>query len=489
MIDGAGRTVAPAEKKACYAEIGRKIAALPEFRDIDAKVFDSMKKSTVFKVKVFDLRGITAYSSEHAQLGEDKAANAGWKSAIAGTPASELTHRNKFSAFEGVVENRDLISSYLPVLAPGSDRIVGVFEIYSDVTPFLAQIKSTSDQIQKAATDNQARVERAAARNQAETETMSTTSLVVVIALLATLFATLYAIVRRAERNLTEQEMQHDQAQQQLAQSEKMASLGQMVAGVAHQLNTPLAFSHSNVSLVLQQLESIEQPVRVASKFTEIVRKTPGDQVVLNLARVRAQVEACQARPEDVGAMREMLTDVLHGIAQMTELVQHMRNFTRLDRAKVSDFDVNKGLRTVAYIARSVIPNRVRVLEEFGELPEIVCNPSQLNQVFLNLINNAAQAIKGEGTVTVRSRAAGGRVLVEVEDTGSGIAPDVLPHIFENYFSTKPEGEGTGLGLTIARDIVRSHGGDIEVATQLDVGSRFTVWLPVAAQPGLAKAA
>jgi signal transduction histidine kinase len=489
VADPSGKRVAPPEKKACYAEAGRKIMAFPEFKSIDAKVYDSMKKSTVFKVKVFDLRGITAYSSEHAQIGEDKALNAGWKSAIGGKPASELTHRGKFSAFEGVVENRDLIASYLPVLAPGSDQIVGVFEVYSDVTPFLAQIKSTSEQIRNAAADNEAKVEQAAERNRDQTAAMSTTSLLAVFMLLAILFAVLFLVVRRAERILVEQEKQHDSAQQQLAQSEKMASLGQMVAGVTHQLNTPLAFSHSNVSLVLQQLASMEQPMRVASKFTEIVKMTPGDQVVLNLARARRQVEACQARPEDVGAMREMLTDVLHGIDQMSELVQHMRNFTRLDRAKVADFNVNRGLRTVAYIARSVIPNRVKVVEEYGELPDIVCNPSQLNQVFLNLINNAAQAIDGIGTITVRSRAAGGRVLVEVEDTGSGIAPEVLPRIFENYFSTKPEGEGTGLGLTVARDIVRSHGGDIEVATELGAGSTFTVWLPAAAQPGLAKAA
>jgi len=487
--DAAGKKIAPAAKKACYAQIGRRIMAYPEFKALDAKVYDSMQKSTVFKIKVFDLRGVTVYSSEHAQIGEDKLGNAGWKAAMGGMPASELTHRDRFSAFEGAVENRDLISSYLPVLEPGSERIVGVFEVYSDVTPFLAQIKRTASQIRASADRNQASLEAIAARNQMKTDSMSNTGLLVVVGLLALLFGVLFVIVRRAERLLRAQEGEREHSRQQLAQSEKMASLGQMVAGVAHQLNTPLAFSHSNVSLVLQQLEGIERPLQVAWRLTEIVRRTPGDQVLLNLARSRSQVESCDARPEEVGAMREMLRDVLQGIDQMSELVTHMRNFTRLDRARTSEFDVNKGLATVAYIARSVIPNRVRINEEYAGLPPIHCNASQLNQVFLNLISNASQSINGNGTVSVRSGVERGYIRVDVSDTGSGIAPEVLPHIFDNYFTTKAEGEGTGLGLTIARDIVRSHGGDIDVATRAGQGSTFTVWLPIAGGQALPKAA
>ena len=489
VTDANGRAAPSKEKKACFAEVGAKIMALAGFNALNAKVFDSMKKSTVFKIKVYDLRGITVYSSDHKQIGEDKSGNAGWRAATEGRPASLISHRAQFGAFEGVMNDRDLIESYLPVMAPGTDTVVGVLEVYSDVTPFLAQIKGTSEQIRAASARNQASLAAIAARNQQETESMSNISLFVVIGLLALLFSVLFVIVRRAERLLRVQEDEREHGRQQLAQSEKMASLGQMVAGVTHQLNTPLAFSHSNVSLVLQQLDGIERPLQVASQFAEVVRRTPGDRVVLNLARSRSRVESCEARPEDVGQMREMLRDVLHGIDQMSELVTHMRNFTRLDRARTSDLDINKGLATVVYIARRVIPGRVRVVETYAYVPPIHCNGSQLNQVFLNLITNAAQSIEGAGTVTVRSSVEHGRVRVDVADTGSGIAPDVLPQIFENYFTTKAEGEGTGLGLTIARDIVRNHGGDIEVDTRVGQGTTFTVWLPITGAQALPKAA
>ncbi len=475
------------DRKACFSDIGKGIMALPEFRALDAKVFAAMKGTTVFKIKVFDPRGITVYSSEHAQIGEDKSGNAGWQRAMAGTAASELTHRDKFSAFEGVVENRDLISSYLPLHAPGSEKTVGVFEVYSDVTPFLDQIKQTSAEIRKLAAENDARVAKAASEDRDKVDDNARLLLAVVFGLLALLWVVLFLIVRNGQRIIDRQERDRTHVHQRLAQSEKMAALGQMVAGVAHQLNTPLAFSRSNVSLVLEQIKAIDTPVRVASKVSEIAKRTQGGRVVLDLSRARAQLEAIQTRPEDIGAMQEMLNDVLQGLEQMSELVVHMRDFTRLDRANVADFDVNRGLRSVVYIAKSVIPNRIRVLEEYGDVPEVRCSPSQLNQVFLNLITNAAQAIEGDGTIAVRSRVAGDRVSVEIADSGPGIAPEVLPHIFDSYFTTKAAGEGTGLGLAIALDIVRGHGGDIEVATKIGAGSSFTVWLPLS-QP-LAKAA
>lgn len=206
---GAGRSSAsPGEKQACFAGIGRKMVALPEFREIDARVFDTMKKSTVFKIKVYDLRGIAVYSSEHKQIGEDKAGDAGWVSALAGKSASALTHRDRFSAFEGEVFNRDLISTYLPLRATGSEDIVGVFEVYSDVTPFLDQINSTSAEIRRLISANRTQLERAADAAREQMDANRKVLVAAVLGTLALLYLALYLVVANAERIIDRQDLE-----------------------------------------------------------------------------------------------------------------------------------------------------------------------------------------------------------------------------------------------------------------------------------------
>jgi two-component system NtrC family sensor kinase len=251
------------------------------------------------------------------------------------------------------------------------------------------------------------------------------------------------------------------------------------VAGVAHQLNTPLAFTKSNVQMVRKAIDGMQAPMHLARSVTGIIKKAEGDQVVLNIAQARFSLDKLEAGDTDLERLKQMLGDVLEGVAQMSEMVVNLLDFTRLDRAKTTDADLNKSLRTVIYMARSVISTKIEVKEVFGDLPLMECNPSQLNQVFLNLVNNAAQAIDETGTITVRSLHEGDTVKVQVSDTGRGIPADVLAHIFDPYYTTKPQGEGTGLGLPIVRDIVRQHGGDITVETVPGTGTTFTVTLPV----------
>ncbi|HET9652640.1 MAG TPA: sensor histidine kinase, partial [Usitatibacter sp.] len=265
------------------------------------------------------------------------------------------------------------------------------------------------------------------------------------VVLLAVLFVALWLVARRADQALRDEARSRALMQRQLGQSEKMVALGQMVAGVARQLNTPLAVSQSNVGVALERLRRFD--------------------------------------PRDVPTLRQMLEDVHAGVREMSRLVAQMREFTRTEAAGGGEADVNlnQGLAIVVDMARSVMRSDVRVVEEYGELPPVRGNASQLNQVFLNLVTNAAQAIDGPGRVTVRTAAHGDKVRIDVTDTGSGIAPEALPHIFDTFFTTKPRGIGTGLGLAIALDIVRAHGGDILVETEQGFGTRFTVVLPVRA--------
>ena len=473
------RPLEGAAKKACYSEVGGVIRAMPEFAVMNDKVFRSMKRTSVFKMKVFDMRGLTIYSSQHSQVGDDKINNAGFLSAREGTPASELTHRDTFSAFEGVVEDRDVISSYLPLYSQDGQTIVGIFEVYSDVTPFLARIKATQVETNQTAAANQQRIDESSAANQALIDGSVGKLIAVLLALLAALFVALFLIVRRADRLLLDHESERERTLQQLSQSEKMASLGQMVAGVAHQLNTPLAFSKSNVSMAIEGMNDLVTPVDVASKLANLVRDVDDEVVTLNISRARRRLSELSVSGKDVDDMRTMLNDVLGGIDQMNEMVTNLRDFTRLDREKTAEFDLNKGLHNVTYIARSVIPTTINVVEDFEGLPFMNCNPSQLNQVFLNLINNAAHAIGEEGTITVSSKVEEGGIVVRVSDTGGGISPDVMPRIFEPYFTTKPAGKGTGIGLSIAREIVENHGGTIDVEKTSSEGTTFIVRFPV----------
>ncbi len=481
VVDAQGKASATPEKKDCFRDAGAQLQALATFAPLDARVREAMQGGTIFKIKVYDLSGITVNSTELAQIGEDKSGSVGWKGAREGKSLSELTFRDQFSALQGMVQNRDLIASYLPVFEPGSQQVVGVFEVYADVTPFLGQIKETSSEFKLAALNNESRLAHQAASDQEQVQSSSNQQLMIVAGLLALLYIVLLSIVQRAQTVIERQARESDATKQRLAQSEKMTSLGQMVAGVAHQLNTPLAFSKNNVQMSIQALDQLEgavhRQIRFSSHKTEALHEGT-DPLMDSPSETQVTQELAGAMLE-VREAREMLNDVLMGMGQMNELVDNLRSFTRLDRAQTASVNLNTALGTVCYIAKTVISTKVRIEQAFEPLPAIECNVSQLNQVFLNLINNAAQAIKDTGSIIVSTRADARCITVSIRDTGSGIPADVLPHIFEAYFTTKANGEGTGLGLAIARDIVKEHGGDIEVSSEVGVGTEFRVRLPL----------
>ncbi|HEY4998011.1 MAG TPA: ATP-binding protein, partial [Usitatibacter sp.] len=189
---------------------------------------------------------------------------------------------------------------------------------------------------------------------------------------------------------------------------------------------------------------------------------------------------------EDLDALTQ---DGLHGIEQIVDLVANLRTFSRLDRSKVASFNVNEGVRATLLIAKHAL-RKIDVERHLGDVPSITCSPSQVNQVLLNLVTNAAQAMdKPRGRIAVTTRAAGARaVAIEVEDNGKGIASEALPRIFDPFYTTKEAGKGTGLGLSIAYKIVTQHGGRIEVRSTPGAGTVVTVTLPVDPPAELARA-
>ena len=467
-------------RKQCFAALGEHIRALPGFPALHARAESAMKGTSVFKIKVFDLHGLTVYSSEHAQVGEDQSGNAGWRSAARGQAASELTHRDRFSSFEGVVENRDLISSYLPLREPGATGLTGVFEIYADVTPFLARSRENMVQIRELAQQNLNRIKASAEQNHSWLERTSALGLTTVFALLTVLYVISFGIIRSAQNYITQQEQEREQNRHRLAQAEKMASLGQMVAGVSHQLNTPIAFSRNNVEMARDAIAALEPAIDLIRNLAQ----QAGQDGPLTLdATARQRLLTIDLHDTDTAGLLQLLDDVHTGMDQMAEMVMHLRNFTRLDKTRAEPADLNRTLATVVYIARSVIPGRISLIEDYHALPPVSCMPSQINQVFLNLINNAAQAITGQGEIRIRTGCdPSGGARIDIADTGGGIAAEHLPHIFDLYFTTRAKGEGTGLGLHIARDVIEQHGGRIEATSTPGQGSVFSVFLPPATQ-------
>ena len=176
---------------------------------------------------------------------------------------------------------------------------------------------------------------------------------------------------------------------------------------------------------------------------------------------------------------KELLGDADDGLTQLASLVQNLKGFSRVDRDGMDSVDLNEGLDSALMIAQHQLRDRVKVVKHLQPLPKVRCMASQMNQVFLNLITNAAQAIDGEGTLTIESKPVGQTVEMSFADNGSGITDDVLPKIFDPFFTTKPVGEGTGLGLSIVHKIIKGHNGSVKVRTTPKKGSIFTITLPV----------
>ncbi|WKC39877.1 ATP-binding protein [Ectopseudomonas chengduensis] len=280
------------------------------------------------------------------------------------------------------------------------------------------------------------------------------------------------------------------ESQAQLLQSEKMASLGQMVAGVAHELNTPLGYVKNNVQLLRELSEPLFELAAAQARLGQCLSDPDCDEASLAQALQAAEQARQEAAPELLAEdLQQLYGDTLYGLEQIAELVVGLKDFARLDRAMSEEVDLNECIRSALLIARNHIKDKVEVVQQLGELPPITCAPSQINQVLLNLLTNAAQAIDGMGRIQIRSWADAQGVHVSLQDNGRGMPPEVLAKIFDPFFTTKPVGQGTGLGLSISYKIIQDHGGQIRVASEPGRGTRFLVSLPLPATVAMKRSA
>ncbi|MBI3370561.1 MAG: hypothetical protein HY017_02230 [Betaproteobacteria bacterium] len=287
--------------------------------------------------------------------------------------------------------------------------------------------------------------------------------------------------VAERTRELSDALAKLKESEAMLIQSEKMASLGQMVAGIAHEVNTPLAYVKSSLEAVRGGLADTAHLAADVERLIALLSAESPDEAQLAAQFAAVQELLAELQQDDaLGKVDALVKDGLYGIAQIADIVTGLKNFSRLDRAKVADFDLNEGIESSISIARSHLRGK-SVKKLFGQIPKVNCSPSQINQVFLNLITNAAQATPAEGgVITVRTMLRDpGHVAVDVIDNGHGIPEQVLKKIFDPFFTTKEAGKGTGLGLAISYKIVESHGGKIEVVSEVGKGSRFTLVLPI----------
>ena len=271
------------------------------------------------------------------------------------------------------------------------------------------------------------------------------------------------------------------ESQVQLVQAEKMSSLGELVAGISHEINTPLWYLTSNTTIVQERLESLAEFTTIGESMIAAARSGESVREKITQGLKDMQRMFADGLKDDLDEATDLVQDSIDGLGDLTELAQGLKDFSRLDRAQQGEFDVHEGLDKTLLIAKNKLKSKVSVHKHYGEVPKIHCSPSQINQIFLNLLTNAADAIEESGEILVRTWSDDGKVHISIADTGCGIEEDVLPKIWNPFFTTKEVGKGTGLGLSIVNRIVSSHGGELQVESSVGKGTNITVVLPIEA--------
>ncbi|MGF6489922.1 ATP-binding protein [Pseudomonas frederiksbergensis] len=279
---------------------------------------------------------------------------------------------------------------------------------------------------------------------------------------------------KQASEALQREIDERKQLESQLVQSEKLASLGQLAAGVAHEINNPIGFISSNLGALDGYFKQLQD---MLNAYREAETAIGSSEVIEQLGKLRERVELDFLR-EDIPLL---IKESKEGIGRVGQIVKDLKDFSRVDSNQEWQWtNLQQGIESTLNIVANELKYKADVVKEFQQLPDIECLPSQINQVIMNLIVNASQAMGPErGTITLRTGVEGETVSIEIADTGIGIEPDNLQKIFDPFYTTKPVGQGTGLGLSLSYGIVKKHRGDISVRSEVGVGSTFRVELPV----------
>jgi two-component system, NtrC family, sensor kinase len=266
------------------------------------------------------------------------------------------------------------------------------------------------------------------------------------------------------ETRVLELESQVATLTEQLMQSEKLASIGQLAAGVAHEINNPVGYIASNMTVLAEYSDSLIRLVRLLSQQLDIQHSQP-------LLQQFDFDYVCKDLPMLVKESEE-------GLNRVINIIRDLKDFSHIEDAEFVMADLHLGIQSTLNIVANELKYKAKLNQQYGELPLVYCIPSQLNQVMLNLLVNAAQAISERGTITIRTGCDPQWVWFSVSDDGRGMTATELDHIFQPFYTTKPKGQGTGLGLSLSRSIVEKHKGILDVKSVLGEGSCFTVRLP-----------
>lgn len=270
-------------------------------------------------------------------------------------------------------------------------------------------------------------------------------------------------------------------AQATILQQEKMASIGQIAAGVAHEINNPVGYIISNLGTLRKYADRLSEFIKIQSEAIDVLSKDTERQGTTDIEALKKVNDTGKTLRVDyiLKDLGDLVRESNSGAERIKSIVQDLKSFSHVNEAEFKMSDINEGIKNTINVIWNELKYKAKVIQEYGDVPLTRCNQGNLNQVFLNILVNAAQAIEKQGEIVIKTWSDGKNICISISDTGCGIPEENIHKIFEPFFTTKEVGKGTGLGMSITYDIVKKHNGEITVESKIGKGTVFTVKLPV----------